>query len=311
MKIIKSLFQDKLNLMFTTSEGLNVSIIERPKSQLDAEKLTKFIHDLKAVASTSVRHGVLDYGVFDQNSHHLENAVVTLIKDQNGKPIAFNALALMNINIQGQTQDVLHLGLVLVDPNQRSKGISWILYGLTCVILLLRNQVRPIWVSNVTQVPAIIGMVSETFSKVFPTPQSANKGTFLHQSIAHEIMKSYRHIFGVGDDASFDRERFVIKSAYTGGSDNLKKTFGEVAKHRESSYNEMCQRALDYDRGDDFLQIGVIDLKVIIGFLTKTVPKNSILQIGFWLLIALLNSFLLPIYQWFIVDKQFKSLRPR
>ena len=40
----------------------------------------------------------------------------------------------------------------MVDPDARSRGFSWVLYGLTCVLLFVRNGLRPLYVSNVTQV---------------------------------------------------------------------------------------------------------------------------------------------------------------
>lgn len=34
---------------------------------------------------------------------------------------------------------------------------------------------RPLWVSSVTQVPAVVGMVSETFSQVFPAQDGTDQ----------------------------------------------------------------------------------------------------------------------------------------
>jgi hypothetical protein len=99
-----------------------------------------------------------------------------------------------------------------------------VLYGLTCFLLFVRNQFRPLWISNVTQVPAVVGMVSEMFSDVWPYPD-ADRRTLNHVLMARRIMAGHRHVFGVGEDAEFDETRFVITNAYTGGSDNLKKTW--------------------------------------------------------------------------------------
>ena len=49
----------------------------------------------------------------------------------------------------------MHLGLVMVDPALRGRGLSSTLYGLTCVLMFLTGQGRALWVSNVSQVPAI------------------------------------------------------------------------------------------------------------------------------------------------------------
>ena len=69
-------------------------------------------------------------------------------------------------------------------------------------------------------------------------------------------------VFGVGPEADSTRRHFVIRNAYTGGSDNLKKSFESAQKHRATVYNEFCGKVLDYDRGDDVIQIGIMDLRV-------------------------------------------------
>jgi hypothetical protein len=134
-----------------------------------------------------------------------------------GRPVAFNALAIIDLDLGDGPTEVLHLGLVMVDPDLRSRGLSWILYGLTCVLLFFRNQMRPLWVSNVTQVPAIVGMVSETFSDVRPMPERPRESSLRHVLLARAIMRDHRHVFGVGEDAGFDEDRMVITNAYTGG----------------------------------------------------------------------------------------------
>ena len=86
----------------------------------------------------------------------------------------------MDVTLHGRDAEVVHLGLVMVDPSLRSSGLSWVLYGLTCLVLFVRRQLRPLWLSNVTQVPAIVGMVSETFSDVFPAPDPQAHCSFEH-----------------------------------------------------------------------------------------------------------------------------------
>ena len=146
---------------------------------------------------------------------------------------------------------------IVIDPNQRSKGLSWILYGLTCFALFLRQGMRPLWISSVTQVPSVYGIVVENFSDVYPGRADA-RATFEHTLLARQIMASHRKAFGVGPEAEFDEARFVIINAYTGGSDDLKKRFEDAPKHRNAAFNEVMQRELNYDRGDDFLQIGQV-----------------------------------------------------
>jgi hypothetical protein len=74
----------------------------------------------------------------------MRDTIITLVTHRDGTPIAFNALAIMTLDIQPDPTDVLHLGLVMVDPDQQSGGLSWVLYGLTCFLLFVRNQFRPL-----------------------------------------------------------------------------------------------------------------------------------------------------------------------
>ena len=98
---------------------------------------------------------------------------------------------MLDVTLLGRDAEVFHLGLVMVDPGLRSHGLSWVLYGLTCLVLFVRRQLRPLWLSNVTQVPAIVGMVSETFSDVFPAPDPQVHCSFEHLVLAREIMRRH------------------------------------------------------------------------------------------------------------------------
>ena len=123
-------------------------------------------------------------------------------------------------------------------------------------------------------------------------------------------MASHRSAFGVGEEAGFDEARFVISDAYTGGSDHLKKTFAVAPKHRHEEFNRFCARELDYDRGDDVLQIGRIDLATSRRYLLNSVPRESLpgllATIGF----LVFQRIALPVLYWFSADKPWGVLRP-
>ena len=306
---LKTLSQTHLDLKFRTGGGLSVHITEFPGCWMQAADLEALQSDLRTIARTTLAEGDLDYGVFASGAESLTRTIVTLIKQRDGTPIAFNALPVMETEINDRDTKVLHLGLVMVDPGQRSKGFSWILYGLTCFLIFLRNGLRPIHISNVTQVPAITGLVGETFSNVYPTPSLSENIDFHKLLLARAIMKNHRHVFGVGADAGFDEERFVITNAYTGGSDHLKKTFEEAAKYRDEDYNTFCKNALNYERGDDILQLGQMDLSAASTYITKVVPKGSILNVIALSLLVAVRRVILPVSHWFNSSKDFGSLR--
>lgn len=307
----KLMKQSHIDIKLNTSHDVETRILECPGLWMETNELTKLRDELTAIAMATLSKDILDYGIFSKTSDALKRSIITIIYEkETQKPIAFNALALIDFNLGEKPISVLHLGLVMIDPDARSKGLSWVLYGLTCVFLFLRNQLRPIWVSNVTQVPAVVGMVSDTFSEVYPKPASDNRRTLTHLLIAREIMAHHRHVFGVGEDAEFNEEQFIIQNAYTGGSDNLKKPFKEATKHRDETYNDFCEQALNYNRGDDVMQLGKIDLTATRRFLTNNVPRGSLLGLsvaGLWIL---LNRLALPVLYWSDSKREWNSLRP-
>ncbi|HEX7672787.1 MAG TPA: hypothetical protein VF412_01380 [Bdellovibrio sp.] len=306
-----NLFKPYFDLTLGSKKTHITRVLERPGLWMTPQQLDNLIKDLRSVV-TSLNIGDLDYGIVKGSKQALDNAVITLIYDgPSGRPFAFNALTIMNCTVRGHSQQVVHLGLVVVDPNNRAKGLSWILYGLTTFLLFIKNRFKPVWISNVTQVPAIIGMVSESFGNVYPNPQAQTRRTYDHLVLAREIMTRYRYVFGVGPDAEFDEEAFVIQNAYTGGSDNLKKTFAQAPKHRSAIYNDFAGKVLDYDRGDDILQLGQMDVSSYYRYMIHSIPKGSFLVLIYKVFFSFMEFSLVPVIQWFSTSKQMGSLRPR
>lgn len=204
----------------------------------------------------------------------------------------------------------MHLGLVMVDPTLRGRGLSATLYGLTCVLMFLTGQGRALWVSNVSQVPAVVGMVAETFSEVFPSPRPGARRSFDHLSLARQIMARHRSAFGVGEAAGFNEASFVITDAYTGGSDALKKTFEEAAPHRMERYNAFCRDQLDYRRGDDLLQLGRIDMAAAARYLGKVAPPTTAMGLGGLVVLMAARMVFLPLIHWLSASRPWGVLRP-
>ena len=274
------------------------------------DETTDLVTELRDVVG-ALDKGSLEYGACSGSQEALDRSILTILYDhETGRPIAFNALAVMDCTLRGQPVEVLHLGLVVVDPTVQARGFSWVLYGLTTFLLFFKRRLKPMWLSSVTQVPAVVGMVSESFSGVYPTGNPKGRRTYSHVHLVREIMDRYRHVFGVGKDAGFDEKRFVITNAYTGGSDNLKKEFDEATKHRNERYNELCKAQLDYERGDDFIQLGRITLRAFWHFLARSVPKRSGAAVMLRMVYVFLEFLVLPIVQWFSADKPMGELRP-
>lgn len=302
--------QTELDVTFNSSSEIRTRIVDRPGEWMTPGDLARLVEDVRVVARSSLPDGDLTYGVLGGDPARLSQTVMTLLYDRRtGKPIAFNALAWLPVALRGRAVNVLHLGLVMIDPNQRSRGLSWILYGLTCFALFLRGGMRPLWISSVTQVPSVYGIVTESFADVYPGRDNA-KPTFDHVLLARQIMARHRQAFGVGPEAGFDEARFVLTNSYTGGSDDLKKRFEDAPKHRDDAFNDRLRRELDYDRGDDFLQIGQVNMKAAQAYIWDVVPKASLPGVLVGAGLLSLQAFVLPMLHWFNSKKAWGSLRP-
>lgn len=299
-----------MDVTMRSGANYDVRIIERPGRWMTAPVLDALSQDLRQIAAGTLEVGSLTYGVFSGDTSRMSDVIITLVRRRgDGKPIAFNALTIMTLDTKPQPIDVLHLGLVMVDPAERSKNLSWVLYGLTCFLIFFRRQFRPVWVSNVTQVPSVVGMVSEMFSDVWPRPKQGRR-TLNHLLLARHIMAEHRDVFGVGDEAAFDEERFVITNAYTGGSDDLKKTWDAAPKHRDPLYNDFCAERLNYDRGDDVIQLGRMDVAAMRGYLSREVPKSAVFGLLLTGALVALRRIVLPVTHWADSSKQWSILRP-
>lgn len=305
-------FRKYLDLEFGTSRGtLRVRIVERPGLWLSPERLTALVADLRHVVR-SLDIGALDYGVLSGEKQRLDRAVLTLIYDaETGEPVAFNALAYLDCTLRGRPVEVVHLGLVSVNPAYRERGVAWILTGFTTFLLFVKHGLQPYWISNVSQVPSAIGMVCEACSNTFPSPDPGARRTFDHLTLAREIMARHRGVFGVGPDAGFDEQRLVITNAYTGGSDNLKKTFDEAPPHRLERYNAFCASQLDYARGDDFLQLGQVTLLTLWRYLAHALPRDRFWTATSKFAFVAVNALLLPVLQWLTPSQPMDDLRAR
>jgi len=298
-----------LHTSFRIRSGARARILEFPGRWMPPEEQARLLADLREVVAGAVDRGPLAYGVLTGDRAAWDRAVLTIIY-ADGRPVAFNALSVLPCELRGRTVDVLHLGLALIREDYRGRGLSSVLYGLTCFLIFARRQLRPLWISNVTQVPAVLGLVGEYFEAVYPSARPGSRRSYDHLVLAREIMARYRHVFGVGPEAGFDETRFVITNSYTGGSDNLKKRFEDAQASRFPAFNEMCRRELDYERGDDFLQIGRWGLRTTHEYFVRTEPRISPVSLTLQFAFLALQSFVAPLLSWLRADLPMDDLRP-
>lgn len=294
--------RDRFAVRFPIGRRFEVAMWERPGRWLDDADLARMVEDLRLVARASQEgKEVPAYGVLLGQRADLACRVVTIVYTRDeGRPVGFNALAYFDIPLGARIESVLHLGLTCVDPEFRRQRLPALLYGVATFLLLFKSGLRGFWISNVTQVPAVAGMVAENYAGVYPHYNLRNRQTFKHLVLARAIMLDHRDAFGVGAEAGFDEASQIITNAYTGGSDELKKTFDDAPKHRRPEVNEFCRRALDYDRGDDVLQLGRCTLRSTLNFLRGKLPQRSHVQLIYRALVLVAFATIVPVIRWLV-----------
>ena len=280
---------------------LDVVLYDRPGKNLDDDALAKLVDEMKIVAREGQDGKPLpEYGALLGDRKDLARRVVTVVYERKtGKPVGFNALAYLPVAVGVRAVEVVHLGLVFVAVDWQKRHLPSLLLGLSTFLLFFKTGLRPFWISNVTQVPAVVGMTAVNYDRVYPTHMDGRQ-SFMHLVLARAIMRSHRDAFGVGEEAGFDEARQVITNAYTGGSDNLKKTYDEAPKHRDPRANEMCRNYLDYNRGDDILQIGVCNLGATLRFLRTKMPDGALPSLAFQSAVLLVVGVLVPVIRWLV-----------
>jgi hypothetical protein len=236
-------------------------LVERPGLTLEDAALGRLVADLQGVADRCVPDGPLRYGVLSGERERLADALLAVAyRRDSGEAVGFSAMVGLEIDLDGRRTRVVHAGLAMVDRSLRSCGLCVALTAAPGVLAFLRNRFAPLWFTNVTQVPAVAGVFTKALADVFPTPDHRVAPSAKHAALVGEVMRRHRAAFGVGEEADFDERSFVIRNAYTGGSDSLKKSFAQCAKHRDQRFNAWFGEVLDYQRGDDVIQAGRMSL---------------------------------------------------
>ncbi len=243
---------------------------EKPGKWCDDAMLQAIVEDITSIVACDDGLDMPDYGFLGGDVRDLENRIITIAyHKRTNKPVGFTAQLMMPLKLKGKEVDVLHLGLSWVVPEHRSLSLPGFLNIIPMLMVLTKYGFRPIWVSNVSQIPAVLGAVASGLSTTYPDTFGHQQQQPIHRVLATAIMEQQRHVFGVAKEAGFDLKKQLITEAYTGGSDNLKKSYAECPKHREDQVNAFCRKYLDYDRGDDFLQLGLMDKGMIERFLSS------------------------------------------
>lgn len=197
------------------------------------------------------------YGVYLPSRAPYSNRIISVVYDDiNNEPAGFAAMTRFDLQIGADKHTVIHLGLVIIGASRLGRDLLFLMYFRPLMHLLLSRKGRPFWITSVSMEPSIIGAVSDNFSGVFPHYSNNTRPSPVGRELALALVREYSHEFGMDRQAEFDPQSFVIRGSCRGPSEALRADYRHSAKYRIHRCNKFCERALDYERGDELLQVG-------------------------------------------------------
>lgn len=233
-------------------EKYRIEFINRPGRKLSDARLASLVQALRATAATCF-DTLPDYQVMAGTRAELADKVLAMAWRKDGQLAGFCSCVILPVEGVGK---VLHLGLTCVRPEDRGAGLTHLLTRRAVSGHLLRHRpLGRLWVSNCAAVLSSLGSVALHFQNVYPSPARAEGPSPAHRRIAEAINRHYRHKMFVPDSSTFDTEAFVFRGS-------IKETVfakdGDDPRflHRKEPLNDFYRARIDFDRGDEVLQVG-------------------------------------------------------
>jgi len=254
---------------------LQIQSYYRPGNSLDDSALEGLINSIQIIAADCF--DVLPpYQVMKGTRQALSDKLISLARDDVGIPAGFCSMVFLPVRGVGE---VLHLGLTCVRPRFRGRHLTHLLVKKALTRYLFRhNPFGKIWISNCAAVMSSLGNVAMHFERVYPSPFHAGKPGAVHVAIARAIDDHFRDKMYVLPDAVFDPERFVFQGSVKNTVFHKKKI--ETASHHRKQYlNRFYGRLMDFDQGDEVLQVGYFHLTSVINYYLRQVRMKKMLHV--------------------------------
>jgi hypothetical protein len=253
--------------MATFREKLYAKTFKFPGKWMPDKELEQLQQQLAGLGRRALGE-VPDYGVYRHSRVPYHNRIITVVYTRKGdKPVAFSAMVVWQIKLSSskKAQSIVHLGLVVVDPAYRGRKVMYRAYHRPLFQYFAGRFFRPFWITSTTMEPVIMGSVGDSFSRVFPhyLQEDSKRPPADHLEIAGAFVTQHGHEIGIAKNTWLDKEHFIIRGSSLGASRELMHDYEHTAKYRVKACNEFCRHHLRYDRGDEFIQVGRVDLPAL------------------------------------------------
>lgn len=202
-----------------------------------------------------------EYGIYLASREAWQNRIITVVYEKKSGLIkGVTAMFYQPLQIDNRIESIIHLGLVILERHYSIKYLLFVIYYLPLFFFSSLRGFNPCWITSVSMEPAIIGLVSDCFNDTFPHYYKKTRLSKLKAKIANNFFTHYGNEFGVGPNAVLNLNTFVIEGSCRGPSEALRVDFSRSARYVIPLCNEFCKNTLNYERGDELLQIGKISI---------------------------------------------------
>ncbi|MBL7665114.1 MAG: hypothetical protein JNM93_08275 [Bacteriovoracaceae bacterium] len=250
---------------------LRYEFFDRPGRYWSDEEVKHYVSILRDVASECFDE-IPDYQCLTGKREELSRVVIMLAKNKDARVVAFCSSLFID-------QDILHLGLTCVRPEARSGGLTHKLLSKLIIQYMLKNKIwSKLWVTNCACVISSLGNIALNFDQVYPSPFAKKPGQ-RHLEIAELISREYRVPIAIADTAEFDKEKFIFRGSVK-GTTFQKDPEDKRYHHREAFLTEFYKNSMDFENGDEVLQVANLSLfsfpkYIVKQFTRKIKPKTN------------------------------------
>ncbi|MCG8549207.1 MAG: hypothetical protein MI799_02255 [Desulfobacterales bacterium] len=242
-----------------------IEAYQEPGRILSDKSINDLAQNIREIAGECF-HELPEYQAIIGTREALSNKLIALAKDENGTPQGFCSMVFLDIENVGR---ILHLGLTCVRPEARGKRLTHLLIKKALTgYLFKQNPFGKIWISNCAGVLSSLGNVAMHFEQVYPSPFYAGRPGAAHLTIARAINDQFRQEMYIPENAVLDEQKFVFRGSVKDTVFHKEKN--DLAyHHRKSGLNRFYANIMNFEQGDEVLQIGYFRMISLIKYILR------------------------------------------
>jgi hypothetical protein len=235
---------------------------------MDENQLKQLYREIREVATICLDE-IPNYQCLREDLRDMNRLIICVAKNSSGKMMGFCSSYLLDI----QDEKILHMGLTCVSPEARGQKLTHKLSSkvITC-FLFNYSLTKASWVSNVACVLSSLGNLANYFDDIHPSP-FMTQITPKHIEIAQFIDKNFRDELFIRKEARFNLDTFIFEESVLGNMFQ-KELNDKRYHHRNPILNQFYKSIINFERGDEVLQIGKISWMTFPKYVLKKMTRK-------------------------------------